>query len=116
MTFTFIACGENKKIGVLRIVCGADAWLLSKLQLVTFDPFCFLYASLIVNEIIFSRDNTKKITKLLSVECIVRCKQLSIKLLDKKSPASSSFFPTFSSSNKIEQLHKIKKNIIFTGL
>lgn len=71
-------------------VCGADTWLLSKLQLaVTFDPFCLLYASLIVNEIIFSRDDTKK--KLLSVECIVRCKQLSIKLLDKRVPPPRPF-------------------------
>lgn len=79
-TFTFIAC--EKKASRVRRRHPASL----KLQLaVTFDPFCLLYASLIVNEIIFSRDDKK----LLSVECIVRCKQLSIKLLD-KSPASSS--------------------------
>lgn len=73
-------------------VCGAD--ILIKLQLaVTFGNLqAFVcYASIIVNDKLHTSIVTIKSSQLgaVFVECIVRCKQLSIKLLD-ESPASSS--------------------------
>lgn len=93
-TFTFIRitlCEHIKKND--HAVCGADNFM--KLQLdVTLGNFgtFVCYASIIVNEKLHTSIVTIKSFQLgvVFVECIVRCKQLSIKLLDEDVPVSLS--------------------------
>lgn len=85
-------------------VCGAD--ILIKLQLdVTFGkPSHFVcYASIIVNDKLHTSIVTIKSFQpgAVFVECIVRCKQLSIKLLDEEIPASSSVGPSDELTGRI---------------
>lgn len=74
-------------------VCGANILMKLQLDVTLRNLRAFVcYASIIVNDKLHTSIVTIKSFQpgAVFVECIVRCKQLSIKLLDEESPASSS--------------------------
>lgn len=74
-------------------VCGANILMKLQLDVTLGNLWAFVcYASIIVNDKLHTSIVTIKSFQpgAVFVECIVRCKQLSIKLLDEESPASSS--------------------------
>lgn len=74
-------------------VCEANILIKLQLDVTLGNPWAFVcYASIIVNDKLHTSIVTIKSFQLgaVFVECIVRCEQLSIKLLDEESAASSS--------------------------